>query len=167
MHELTVNRRDISEESIGGSGELNNADSGELLRKGSMKLARCGLPLEALLLLDDHQVRALRPSHSTGSGVVPISSHGRISGEILQLITGCGGVRERLKGGRRSNSSWWSSQAFYSKRQGRSRHIPRRRRGARGGRHAEEEEAALLLLAWAPPVSHIPKWYVAWAGCMG
>jgi hypothetical protein len=90
MRKLTVNRRDISEESIGGGGEHNDTDSGELLRKGSTKLARRGLPLEALLLLHDHQVRALRPSHSTGSGVVLISSHGRNSGEISQLITGCG-----------------------------------------------------------------------------
>jgi hypothetical protein len=90
MRELTVNWRDISEESIGGGGEHDDVDSGELLRKGSTKLARHGLPLEAMLLLDDHKVRALRPSHSTGSGVVPISSHVRNSGEILQFITGCG-----------------------------------------------------------------------------
>jgi hypothetical protein len=95
-------------------------------------------------------------------GVVSIAGTMTNSGVKLRLIEG---NKERLKEGRKSNSSQWSSQAFYSEWQGRSRHNPRRQRGARGGRHAKVEEAALLLLMWAPPVSHIPKWYVAWAGC--
>jgi hypothetical protein len=56
MRKLTRNWRDISEESFGGGGEHDDMDSSELLWKGSTKLARRGLPLEALLLLDDHQV---------------------------------------------------------------------------------------------------------------
>jgi hypothetical protein len=44
-----------------------------------------------------------------------------------------------------------------------------RRRGARrcAGVHAEEEEGIALLPMWAPTASHIPKWYVAWAGLLG
>jgi hypothetical protein len=33
-------------------------------------------------------------------------------------------------------------------------------RPRRGGRRRLSSSGA-----WAPPISHIPKWYVAWAGC--
>jgi hypothetical protein len=44
-----------------------------------------------------------------------------------------------------------------------------RQRGTRWcvGGHAEEEEGIALLPVWAPTASHIPKWYVAWAGLLG
>jgi hypothetical protein len=53
-------------------------------RKGTAKLARLQIPLDAGLLLDDEELEKLLPSHSTGSGVVSINGGVKIFGKSVQ-----------------------------------------------------------------------------------
>jgi hypothetical protein len=69
--------------SIVDGNEHNLADSDEILQKGILKLARCNPPLDALLLQDDPQSKALLPDHLLELEVVSDSSMVMNSDEVF------------------------------------------------------------------------------------
>jgi hypothetical protein len=82
---ITLNTKRCSVRLIDDGGEQSFADSGELLRKGMVKLARCRPPLDDLFLLDDQESEELLPDHLLELAVPSIDGGLQSSGEILGL----------------------------------------------------------------------------------
>jgi hypothetical protein len=82
MRMITLILMNNSKKSIGYDAELNGADSGELLRSGTMKFSWMRPPLDAILHRDDQQGNALLPDNLLELGVVGIVGYPENSGEL-------------------------------------------------------------------------------------
>jgi hypothetical protein len=80
---LTLRLMEGSVVLIADGDEQIFTDSGELLWRESAKLARCGPPLDVLLLSDDNQGLALFLDYFLSSGLVAVVSHYMNSGGVL------------------------------------------------------------------------------------
>jgi hypothetical protein len=80
---LTLRLMEGSVVLIANGDEQNFTDSDELLRRESIKLARCGPPLDVLLLSDDNQGLALFLDYFLSSGMVTVVSHDMNSCGVL------------------------------------------------------------------------------------
>jgi hypothetical protein len=80
---LTLRLMEGSVVLIADGDEQNFMDSGELLWRESAKLARCGPPLDVLLLSDDNQGLALLLDYCLSSVMVIVISHDMNSGGVL------------------------------------------------------------------------------------
>jgi hypothetical protein len=84
MRMLTTVLLECSNMPIEAGGEHNDADSDELLRRGTVKFSWMRLPLDAILHQDDPGDKALLPDYSLELGVLAIDGGLQSSNENIR-----------------------------------------------------------------------------------